>query len=383
MLFRLATLIATLILVTGCSLLPEIEHQPTFHNPFPQLSRVGVAPFINLTTEATLDTRQIAQAYFNELQSIPGFEVVPIGVIEQKARSLGLELSTAEEYRYIARELKLDAIVVGVVTDYSPYYPPRLGLSVDWHATNPCFHPIPVGYGLPWGTTEEEEIPQTLVQATEFELAREQLKTQTPQDQTPTLVPVPTADRPSEQYGVLALVANKRKANNSAGIPPPSSVKSTANSAETGDKSQSPLAAATPAQPSQPAPPELLTTPQATAGTPLAGHESSAQALPVDWPDPRGLIPEPPSPQRPACRPSNLPVLTHTRIYNGHDIEFTKALENYYAFRDDARFGGWQGYMQRSEDFLRFCCHLHITEMLTARGGAGETRVLWRWHERR
>ena len=52
-------------------------------------------------------------------------------------------------------------------------------------------------------------------------------------------------------------------------------------------------------------------------------------------------------------------------------------------FRDDARIGGWQSYLQRSDDFIRFCCHLHITEMLTARGGAGETRVVWRWPERR
>jgi len=33
----------------------------------------------------------------------------------------------------------------------------------------------------------------------------------------------------------------------------------------------------------------------------------------------------------------------------------------------------------RSDDFIRFGCHMHITEMLTARGGAGETRVVWRW----
>ncbi len=71
--------------------------------------------------------------------------------------------------------------------------------------------------------------------------------------------------------------------------------------------------------------------------------------------------------------------MTHVRIYNGHDPNFTAALANYYAFRDDARFGGWQAYLQRSDDFIRFCCHKHISEMLTARGGAGKTQVAWRW----
>ena len=111
---------------------------------------------------------------------MPGFEVAPIGVVESKARELGLQLTSSEEVRIIAQKLGLDAIVIGAVTDYSPYYPPRMALQVDWIAANACYHPIPVGYGLPWGTPEEEEIPQSLVDATEFELAREQLKTQTP-----------------------------------------------------------------------------------------------------------------------------------------------------------------------------------------------------------
>jgi hypothetical protein len=72
-------------------------------------------------------------------------------------------------------------------------------------------------------------------------------------------------------------------------------------------------------------------------------------------------------------------VLRHTRTINGHDADVTTALENYVFFRDDARFGGWQAYLQRSDEFIRFSCYLHIAEMLTARGGADETRVVWRW----
>ena len=71
--------------------------------------------------------------------------------------------------------------------------------------------------------------------------------------------------------------------------------------------------------------------------------------------------------------------MTHVRAFNGHDSDFTGALESYYYFRDDARFGGWQSYLERSDDFIRFCCYLHLTEMLSARGGASKTQVAWRW----
>jgi hypothetical protein len=105
--------------------------------------------------------------------------------------------------------------------------------------------------------------------------------------------------------------------------------------------------------------------------------------LPPGWPDEASFMPLPPSAARAACVPNDGPVMTHTRIYHGHEADFTEALANYYHFRNDARFGGWQNYLQRSDDFIRFCCHMHIAEMLSARGGAGQTRVVWRWPDSR
>jgi hypothetical protein len=81
----------------------------------------------------------------------------------------------------------------------------------------------------------------------------------------------------------------------------------------------------------------------------------------------------------PEPRPQAEPVLSQTRLYHGHDTNFTERLASYFAIRDDARFGGWQAYLQRSDDFIRFCCHLHITEMLEARGGRDETDLILRW----
>jgi len=72
-------------------------------------------------------------------------------------------------------------------------------------------------------------------------------------------------------------------------------------------------------------------------------------------------------------------VLKHVAVYQGNDPRVVQALKNYYALRKEARFGDWMGYLQRSDDFIRFCCRLHIYEMLTARGGAGKTQVVWQW----
>jgi hypothetical protein len=216
-----------------------------------------------------------------------------------------------------------------------------MGLAVDWYAANPSFHPIPPGYGLPFGRAEEEFIPNSLVQEAEFALAREQLKTQTP--------PVPQSPAGASHVAPAAKTAKTEQPTRT----PPQTPVGTGVAADA-----APAAGAMP--------------------PPLAGAP-----LPPDWPDPAGFIPLPPSPERPPPRPQLEPVMTHTRVYHGQDAKFTERLATYYYLRDDARFGGWPAYLERPGDFVRFCCYLHVTETLAARGGTGDARVLWRWPIRR
>jgi hypothetical protein len=319
-------LLILLFPAAGCSAIPDIAHEPQFHNPFPQLHRVAVLPFYNQSADPTVDQEKIALAYYNELQQIPGFEVVPVGVSSQVLAVMG-EPRSAAEFQELARRMGVDAVVVGSVTEFTPYYPPRMGLSVRWYAANPGFHPIPPGYGLPWGKAGEEYIPDSFVFDAEFALAVEQLKTQSPDASCGAPAELP-----------VALVDGEEETDSPAPIP----------------------------EPEQPLPPALP-------------PEVAPAELPADWPDPGGFIPPAPSPTRPVCLPQHEPVLRHTRLYHGNDADFTEQLAKYYYFRDDARSDNWQGYLQRSEDFIRFCCYLHITEMLAARGGAGKTRVVWRW----
>ena len=337
---RYVLLLLLTLIASGCQLIPQISHQPVVHNPFPQLTKVAIAPFFNLSTEPTVDGRQFALAYFNELQLVQGFELIPIGVVEKTIEIYRISLDNPDEVRKLAQILGADAIVIGAVTDFTPFYPPRCGLQVEWYAANPCFHTIPPGYGLPWGTKEEEFIPAPLVLESEMALARAQLKTQ-----TPAYTPLPVA--PPEE------APNRMPAADPLAQP-----------AAEGELMRHQTAVATDSD--------------GTDGTASSGGAIAVE-LPKSWPDARAFVPAAPCANRAECQPTNEPVLRHTKTYNGQDSSFTEALASYYSCQDDARFGGWQSYLQRSDDFIRFCCHLHIYEMLSARGGAGESRVVWRW----
>jgi hypothetical protein len=316
-----------LSLCCGCSLVPDIRHKPQIINPFPQIQRVAVLPFVNQSEEPTLSGQRVAMAYANELQQIRGFEVLPLGAVKLKLAEYSQSLGRGEEFQDFARFLGVDAVLVGAVTDYSPYYPPRLTMKVNWYAANPGFHPVLPGYGLPWGTSDEKKIPRWVHQESQRALAAEQLKSQTPQE--PPTTPIMPEDR---------LPINS--ADNSG----------------------------------------LAKTPDGTGLTSLSSEGMGEPSqLPADWPDPRGFIPDGPQSQRPPLMAQHEPIIAHMRSFNGHDEDLTQQLEDYFYFRDDARFGGWEAYLQRSEDFIRFCCYQHLSETLISRGGQDKSRLIFRW----
>jgi hypothetical protein len=359
---RFVTLLGCLLL-SGCAMLPEIVHQPTLHNPFPQISKVAVAPFFNMSTEPTLDCHKVAEAYAAELAEVPGYVVIPVTQVETAIQACHLRMDKEQDARQLAQLLDVDAVVVGVVTQYTPYYPPRLTLHVSWFAANPNFHPIPAGYGLPWGTASEKDIPGPLVFQAELALAKEQLKTQTPPYQKMPLTPPP-----ADASGGANL---SNSSSGSSGQPQQGGASRGKNDVHTVSHEADEF--------SLPANAFSHSSSASTSAQVTLTPGKNGPDLPPNWPDAHGFIPRPPSAAPSLGIPSDEPIMQHTKSYCGNDAEFTTALEDYYYSRDDVRMGGWQNYLRRSDDFIRFCCRLHIWEMLSARGGAGETRVVWRW----
>ena len=135
------SVLATILLLPalGCSFVPDKLQRDRLHNPFPQLKKVAIVPFFNQSSEPTLDTDLVTQQYYAALQAIPGFEVMPVGVSRMHYLQYSLqngEPMSGAEFQKFAREIGAEAVVVGSVTDFDAYYPPRLAMTVNWQRTN-------------------------------------------------------------------------------------------------------------------------------------------------------------------------------------------------------------------------------------------------------
>lgn len=333
---RAAVWVLLVFCMAGCALVPDVRHKPQVVNPFPQVETVAVLPFFNQSQEPTLSGARVALAYMNEIQSIRGFQVLPLGALQSKVMEFNRPLLSGKDFQEFAEFMGVDAVVVGSITDYQTYYPPRMSMKVSWYAANPGFHPIPPGYGLPWGTRQEKKIPRWVHLEAQRALAKEQLKTQTP------MQPLETAETNPPAEPILP--EELRAAGQLFQHDDPLQMRSDGMLDETGE---------------------------------IAALREDG--LPADWPDPSGLIPDPPSELRPEMMAQHEPIISHIASFNGSDEDFTEQLANYFYFRDDARFGGWQAYLQRSEDFIRFCCYLHLHETLISRGGQDKSRLIFRW----
>jgi hypothetical protein len=300
---------------------------------------------------------------------------LPVGAVEAavagfEGQVLQRPISSPEDLQQFARYLGVDAVVHGSITDFQAYYPPRMTLKVNWYAANEGFHPVPPGYGLPWGTKAEKKIPESIRLEAERALAREQMQSQIPQ-----LV------GQAGEVDSLELQAAAETLESEGGV-------GLASAAAASDERALSIEELHVAMPST----VIADTEEVVAdenfeedasndleAVGMAGLPFTPSNLPAVWPDPQGFIPPAPKVARPVARAQSLPIISHMKAYNGNDEDFTQRLSEYFYFRDEARFGGWEAYLQRSEDFIRFCCHLHLIETLAARGGQLESRTVVRW----
>jgi hypothetical protein len=249
--------------------------------------------------------------------------VIPVGIVETAIQENNLDMTSSADAVKLAGILDADAVVIGAVTEYNPYYPPQLGVHIRWFSPRTWrFYPgISTGEELGNGPCPDEPAGYP------------------PEGKKP---PVPTvrgqspgdADQrvPFDSSPALQIAQSPKSSGSGATAAPPGPVVWPPGSDSPDDAS--------------------LIKPRLPAVKP-GGFCAPAQADAVE------------------------PLMSYTRFFDGANRQLIQSLRGYYVLRGDMRSGGWEAYLHRSDDFLRFASHIMVVEMLAIHGAPLKTEKIF------
>ncbi len=374
--------------------------QTSVTNPNPKLKTVAIVPFFNLSQEPDVDGRRFALAYYSELQKVPGFQVLPLGVAEVAMVEHQLQMNNPEDVLKLAQVLNVDAVVIGAVTDYSPYYPPRIGMQVSWYSPHaqefiPGF-PLLVEERHAKKTTLNELFYLDRLMAKETKKAKHEMKRAErqashmerkaiKQDKKLQLKmqepPCPDGCPPEKNLAPPALETVFRGQSSENNGPWPYNNSNTRVIQAYAQANQGAQTANTVIQAPMSLPPQSLAkSTQRPAIAPKPPIPPRVKVPPKDSSDLNQLeeyCPPEESTEEAGFDPRQ-PFMSYTRLFDGSDAALVAHLRDYLEVSGDRRSGGWEAYLHRSEDFIRFTSHLMILEMLTLHGGQAKHQIIFK-----
>ncbi len=109
--------------------------------PYGERQVWAVAPLANESGTLQVDGARVADHLTQQLERAKGLDVVAVNRVLAAMESLGMaEVTSPDQAMKLRRTLGVDALLVGTVTAYDPYDPPKLGLAVELYTgpRRPC-----------------------------------------------------------------------------------------------------------------------------------------------------------------------------------------------------------------------------------------------------
>ncbi|QDU72328.1 hypothetical protein [Mucisphaera calidilacus] len=127
----LLTLVVVVTCLTGCSLFGP-RRAPELVSPYPETRVIAVVPFVNESGTTAADGQRVADSLTRSLDRSEGLVALPLTRVLTVMDQLGLSgVSSMGEARMLLQYLDAELLVVGTITAYDPYDPPRLGMAAE------------------------------------------------------------------------------------------------------------------------------------------------------------------------------------------------------------------------------------------------------------
>ena len=123
--------------IAGCSFMPDPPTDPMSLDTgiYPRRQLWAVVPLRNESGTSDVNGARIADTLASQLELQQGIDVLPINRVLAAMENMQLpEVTNANEALTLRHVLKVDALVVGYISVYDPYDPPKIGLGIELYA---------------------------------------------------------------------------------------------------------------------------------------------------------------------------------------------------------------------------------------------------------
>ena len=133
----LAAVILAAVLVAGCQPRePALVAPNPLVAPYPSSGNAplplwAVAPFNNESGTSTVDQLAVSDAVVAKASEVRGLATIPLNRTLAAMRSMRMDaVRSPSDARRLAQAVGADAIIIGSITAYDPYNPPKVGLTL-------------------------------------------------------------------------------------------------------------------------------------------------------------------------------------------------------------------------------------------------------------
>ena len=124
-------LTAKVLLISGCSLMAGSGAEPLV-SPYPTQRVWAIAPLRNESGSVQANGHTLADHLARQLENASNLNVLPVNRTLAVMETLEIaQISSPAQARQVLASLNADALVVGTITAYDPYDPPKLGLAIE------------------------------------------------------------------------------------------------------------------------------------------------------------------------------------------------------------------------------------------------------------
>jgi len=117
--------------ISGCALFAPHGAEP-LASPYPTRRVWAVAPLRNQSGTLAADGVALADHLARQLEGAANIDVLPVNRTIQAMAAMELgEITSPAQALGLLGHLGADALVVGTISDYDPYDPPKLGLAIE------------------------------------------------------------------------------------------------------------------------------------------------------------------------------------------------------------------------------------------------------------